>query len=77
MNSFRRVHRKLSITENHRSQSAVSVQQLFCSRRKCLIHPVARFALFGPAKADPLDFKLLADERVQIYAFGNHVATEY
>jgi hypothetical protein len=73
---FRRLEPQFAIRENHRPETALPLQEFFRSGRKCLVHPITRFALFHPAKKHTLNFKFLPDPLIQVNTRCNHIAPE-
>lgn len=65
-----------SVGQNLCAQTAAAFKELFRAGRDRPIHPIAWPAFGGAVKADPLDFKFLADQLVKIDIAREDVAPQ-
>ena len=63
-----------AVGKNSRAKTAAAFEPLFGSGAESGIHPVAGAALFDTREAHALEFKLLADQRVQFCASEKYIA---
>jgi len=56
-------------------QTAPSLERLFGTLMKSLIHPEAGTGFLGPQKPSPVDLKFLSNQIVEVLTLNNHIAT--
>jgi FdhD protein len=66
----------LPVRQNARPQTAAAFQKFFRARPDGAIHPITGPAFLGTVKKDALDFKILADQLIQIDISRNDVAPD-
>lgn len=67
---------EFAIGEDASAKSAVAAKGVFCAGAEGLIHPVTGAAFFAALEGDALEFEGFADERIEINAADDDVATE-
>ena len=65
-----------AVGQNLRSQTTPAFQKFLRARRNGLVHPVAWTAFLRALESDTLHLKFLADERFEIDAPGDDIATD-
>jgi hypothetical protein len=58
------------------TEAALAFQKIFCAFCHCLIHPITGTAFFRPLKLYALNFKGLANERVQVNLLRDDISTK-
>ncbi len=68
---------QFAVVQNLCAETASALEEFLCAGRDGAIHPVARRGFLGSVEPDTLNFKILADQAVEIETASEDIAPDH